>query len=171
MKNLIVYFSRAGENYVNGRIVNLPIGNTEQVAHMLNNQIESDLFKVETIHQYSSDYTKCTEEALIEKQEQRRPKISDYVHQFHQYENIFLLYPNWWSTMPMPMFTFLEQHDTTEKNIIPLCTHEGSGMKESLKDIKQLCPYAHILTSLSLRGSEVKQCENKLDLWLKELNL
>jgi hypothetical protein len=34
-KYLIAYFSRAGNNYVNGEIVNLPVGNTEVVATMI----------------------------------------------------------------------------------------------------------------------------------------
>ena len=31
-KSLIAYFSRKGNNYVAGSIVNLPIGNTEVIA-------------------------------------------------------------------------------------------------------------------------------------------
>ena len=34
-KYLIAYFSRPGNNYVNGQIVNLPVGNTEVVAKMI----------------------------------------------------------------------------------------------------------------------------------------
>jgi len=31
-KCLISYYSRKGNNYVNGKIINLPIGNTEAIA-------------------------------------------------------------------------------------------------------------------------------------------
>ena len=43
------------------------------------------------------------------------------------YEVIFLGHPNWWGTMPMPVFTFLEEYDVSGKTIVPFCTHEGSG--------------------------------------------
>ncbi len=34
-KCLIAYYSREGNNYVSGKIVNLPIGNTKVVANMI----------------------------------------------------------------------------------------------------------------------------------------
>ena len=34
-KCLVAYFSREGNNYVSGKIVNLPVGNTKVVADML----------------------------------------------------------------------------------------------------------------------------------------
>ena len=34
-KSLSVYFSRKGNNYVSGSIVNLPVGNTEVIARKI----------------------------------------------------------------------------------------------------------------------------------------
>lgn len=81
-KNLIVYFSRSGENYVNGQVVSLEKGNTEVVAEMIHSCIESTLFQVETVHEYPQDYHQCTQEAKKELENNERPKILDYVHQF-----------------------------------------------------------------------------------------
>jgi flavodoxin len=67
------------------------------------------------------------------------------VENMDSYHVIFLGYPNWWGTMPMPVFTFLEEYDFSGKTIIPFCTHEGSGMGRSEKDIAKLCPKATIL--------------------------
>lgn len=36
-----------------------------------------------------------------------RPELFNYVKNMDEYEIIFLGYPNWWGTMPMPIFTFL----------------------------------------------------------------
>lgn len=170
-KNLIVYFSRCGENYVQGKIVNLKKGNTEIAAEMIHSLIDSTLFKVETIYSYADDYHQCTKEAKKELENNERPKILDYVHQFSDYDNIFICYPNWWGTMPMAMFTFLESHNTKEKNIIPLCTHEGSGMGRSVKDIQSLCPKAHVFKGIAIQGSQVKQAENQIKNWIKELDI
>ncbi|MCI1965014.1 MAG: hypothetical protein LKJ17_02595 [Oscillospiraceae bacterium] len=42
---LIAYFSRVGNNYVSGNIVNLPVGNTEITANSIENLIGGELFK------------------------------------------------------------------------------------------------------------------------------
>jgi flavodoxin len=43
-KFLVAYFSRKGQNYVNGKIVDLPIGNTEVVAKMIQKITGGDFF-------------------------------------------------------------------------------------------------------------------------------
>lgn len=170
-ENLIVYFSRSGENYVSGQIKNLEEGNSEVAAKMIHSMIDSDLFQIETVHNYSQDYHQCTRQAKQELKNNARPKILDYVHQFSKYKNIFVCYPNWWSTMPMALFSFFECHDTANKNIIPLCTHEGSGMGRSEKDIQQLCPQAHIFKGLAIQGSQVQYSRREIEQWIKSLSI
>jgi flavodoxin len=84
------------------------------------------------------------------------------------YSLIFLGYPNWWGTMPMAVFTFLEDHDFSGKTIIPFCTHEGSGLGRSESDIKKICPHATVLTGLSIRGGSVYRAENDISAWLSK---
>lgn len=170
-KNLIVYFSRRGENYVNGQIIDLKEGNTEVAAKMIQSYIGGELFQIKTIHSYANDYHQCTMQAKEELENNMRPKILDYVHHFSDYQNIFICYPNWWSTMPMCLFTFFECHDTQDKNIIPLCTHEGSGMGRSQKDIQKLCPKAHVLSGLAIRGSQVYDSQKKIQEWIDQLDI
>ena len=62
-KCIIAYYSRDGNNYVNGRIVNLPAGNTEVIAKMIQEITEGDIFRVETVNSYPEDYIKTTEVA------------------------------------------------------------------------------------------------------------
>ncbi len=62
-KILTIYYSRTGENYWNGKIVNLKKGNTERVAEFIQKAVGGDLFKVETVKTYSTSYQKCIEEA------------------------------------------------------------------------------------------------------------
>lgn len=65
-KNLIIYYSRKGENYVNGRIVELKKGNTEICAEYIQTAVGGDLFEIETVKEYDKDYNKCIEEAKQE---------------------------------------------------------------------------------------------------------
>jgi flavodoxin len=78
-----------------------------------------------------------------------------------QYDTIILGYPNWWGTMPMAVFTFLESYDFTGKTIIPFCTHEGSCMGHSVGDIKQICPGATVLDGTPIHGSTAQQADRQ----------
>ena len=137
-KTLIVYYSRKGENYWNGSVKNLKKGNTEIVAEMIADMIGGDLFEVDTIKPYAADYYACIDEAKVELREKARPELKGYMDSLDGYDTIFVGYPNWWGTMPMAMFTFLERYDLTGKRILPFCTNEGSGMGESERDLKNI---------------------------------
>lgn len=170
-KSLIVYFSRKGNNYVGGRIVNLPIGNTEVIAKKIQKLTGSDLFQIETTYSYPEDYTETTNVAQVEKRANTRPELTAKIEDMGNYEIIYIGYPNWWGTMPMAVFTFLEAYDFSGKIIVPFCTHEGSGMGVSERDIKNLCPKAKVLPGLAIRGGSVSRADDDLTNWLKKLNL
>ena len=136
MSNLIVYFSREGNNYVNGSIKNLKVGNTEVIANMIQEIAGGNLFKLDPVKKYAPDYTECTNEARDELRANARPEAKAYPD-VSKYDIIYLGYPNWWGTMPMCVFTFLERFDFSKKAICPFCTHEGSGMGHSEADIKE----------------------------------
>ena len=59
-KSLIIYFSRADENYAVGYIDK---GNTEIVAEYVRELTGADVFKVEPKFPYAKDYKTCIEEA------------------------------------------------------------------------------------------------------------
>lgn len=168
MSNLIVYFSREGNNYVNGSIKNLKIGNTEVAAKMIQEIAGGDLFKLDPVKKYSLDYTECTNEAKDELRANARPKVKLYPD-VSKYNVIHLGYPNWWGTMPMCVFTFLERFDFTGKIICPFCTHEGSGMGRSEADIKKVCSGAKIEKGLAIHGADVQQSRAAIENWLKNL--
>ncbi len=167
-RTLIAYFSRKGDNYRDGGIVNLPVGNTEVAAKTIQGLTGGDLFHIETVKEYPSDYQKATEVAQHELSRNARPALKGQVDDMDAYGVVFLGYPNWWGTMPMAVFTFLEAHDFAGKTILPFCTHEGSGLGQSERDIKQLCPGARVLGGLAIRGGGVQKAEKAIAAWLKE---
>lgn len=172
MKNkiLIIYFSREGNNYVNGNIINLPIGNTEIVAKTIAKISGGDLFKVISSTAYSEDYNECTRQAKEELRSNARPELISSPERIDQYDTIILGYPNWWGTMPMPVWTFLEKFDFTGKTIYPFCTHEGSGLGNSEAHIRTLCPTATVKKGLAILGSNVNSANNDIEEWLNNKN-
>jgi flavodoxin len=172
MKNkkcLIAYFSRKGNNYVSGKIVNLAVGNTEVAARMIQDLTGGDLFRIEAVQAYPEDYTEATEVAKKEPHANARPELIRLAPTITAYDIIFLGYPNWWNTFPMPVFTFLEKHDLAGRTIAPFCTHEGSGLGRSEKDIAQLCPDATLVKGLAIHGTHVKAARTDIENWLKTI--
>jgi flavodoxin len=170
-KCLIAYFSRPGNNYVGGKILNLPVGNTRVVAKMIQEMTNGDLFHIEAVDAYPEDYTETTEVAQKELRANARPKLTSHLESMASYGVIFLGYPNWWGTMPMPVCTFLEEYDFSGKSIVPFCTHEGSGLGRSVADIGKLCPKSTILDALAVRGGDVNNAQNDISGWLRELGI
>jgi flavodoxin len=170
-KCLVAYFSRPGNNYVNGTIVDLPVGNTEVVATMIREITGGDLFHIEAVNPYPGDYTETTGVAKEELRVSARPKLTRMLENPALYDVIFLGYPNWWGTMPMPVFTFLEDGDLSGKIIAPFCTHEGSGLGRSVADIKKTCPEATVLDGLATKGGDVNNARDAVSGWLRKLGM
>lgn len=168
MAELIVFFSRSGNNYVNGSIKNLPIGNTEAAAGFIRELTGADLFKLEPVKPYAADYTECTNEAKRELNEKARPEVKAYPASLDGYDVVYLGYPNWWGTMPMCVFTFLERFDFTGRTIKPFCTHEGSGMGHSEADIRRVCPGAKVEKGLAIHGADVAQSRDVIENWVRK---
>ncbi|MDO4276268.1 MAG: flavodoxin [Eubacteriales bacterium] len=166
MAELIVFFSRGDENYVNGTIRSLKIGNTEVAAGILQKLTGADMFKIEPIQEYSKGYNECIAEAQADQRRNARPELKKYPVSIAGYDTIYLGYPNYWGTMPMAVFTFLEHFDFAGKTIRPFCTHEGSGMGRSVEDIKGLCPDALVETGLPIYGGRVQRSEREIKEWI-----
>jgi len=169
-KILVAYFSRADENYSVG---NISKGNTKIVAEIIAEKAGGDLFEIKPVKKYPANYEECTEVAKIELQEKARPEIVGRVENFADYDIIFLGYPIWWGDMPMAVYTFLEQENYSSKKIIPFCTHEGSGLSGTEKNISDKTK-AEVLQGLAIRGNVAQndntKTDSEIDAWLKKLN-
>lgn len=167
MSAIIVYFSRNGENYVSGAIRDLKVGNTEIIAEMLHNLTGAELFKLEPMQEYAWDYNECIAQAQTDQRRDAHPKLKAYPKHMNEFDTVYLGFPNYWGTIPMCIFTFLEHFDFSGKTIKPFCTHEGSGFGNSISDIQRLCPTAEIRPGFEVRGAQVAKAEKNLKKWCK----
>jgi flavodoxin len=166
-RTLIAFFSRADENYFGGAMRYVKVGNTEIVCNIMKELIPADSFKIEMKNPYSPVYMTCIEEAKKDLRSKARPELVAVPESIDEYDTIVLAYPNYWGTMPMAVFTFLEQFDFSGKTILPLCTNEGSGMGGSERDIKRTCSGAAVKKGLSITGSQAANSKSSLQRWLK----
>ena len=114
-KTLIAFFSRADENYFGGAMRYVKVGNTEIVVGLMKDMIEADTFKIEMKNPYSPVYMTCIEEAKKDLRAKARPELVFMPESIDEYDTVILAYPNYWGTMPMAVFTFLEAFDSPEK--------------------------------------------------------
>lgn len=167
-KNLIIYYSRRGQNYVNGSVQTLARGNAELITEYIENAVGADVFEVDTVKSYSTDYKTCTEEALAEVRANARPELKKYLDSIAGYDNIFVVGPNWWGIYPMAMYTQLERLDFTGKKVHFVVTHEGSGLGGVPKTMKDSCRGAKLGESLAVQGSKTPKSENTIAGWAKK---
>lgn len=165
-RELIAFYSRADENYWNGTLKTLRVGNTETAAQIIAGITGGELFHIEQLQPYSKDYNECTNEAKADRERGARPELRAYPENMNAYDVIYLGYPNYWGTMPMAVFTFLEKFDFSGKTIKPFCTHEGSGFGESISDIERLCPGAKVEKGLAIRGCRVNEARHEIENWI-----
>lgn len=168
MANLIIYYSRKGENYAGGSIVNLPKGNTEIAAEFIQKAVGGDLFEIETVKPYAKSYDECIKEAKNELQRSARPELKAYLESIDQYDSVFVCGPCWWGTYPCAVFSLLERLDFTGKKMFPLMTHEGSGLGRCESDLRKLCAGASFAKGLAVAGSKAAQSERLVADWAKQ---
>ena len=167
MAVLIVFFSRADENYFGGTMRYVEVGNTEIVCQKISELITADTFKIEMKQPYSAQYMTCIDEAKKDLKENARPELVSKPDSINHYDTIILAYPNYWGTIPMAVATFLEAYDFTGKTILPLCTNEGSGMGSSESDVKKYANGASLKKGLSITGSQAADSKATVEKWLK----
>jgi len=166
MSKLVAFYSRADENYFGGAYRYITVGNTEKAAKMIAETVGAELFKIEQKIPYAKDYNTCIAEAKKDKQANARPELVSLPESIEGYDEIYLGYPNYWGTMPMAVYTFLEAFDWSGKTIHPFCTHEGSGLSNTEKDIAKAAKGAKIAKGLAVCGSDVDASENKIEKWI-----
>jgi flavodoxin len=154
---LVVYFSWGG--------------NTRSIAKEIHQKIGGDIFEIELVRPYSSDYNTCLDEAKRDQEAQVRPALKNHIADIGKYDVIFLGYPNWWASIPMPIASFLEEYDLSGKTIIPFCSHGEGRLGQSVSAIAKLSPRSKILDALSVHYGGGSSLSRDIDAWLRKNGL
>lgn len=169
---LVVFFSRAGEQYNVGVIKK---GNTAIVAEMIADCTGADLYEVrpEKESNYDVGYEKLTEIGLQEKRDKARPEIAGTLPDLSKYDTIFFGTPVWWEDWPMIMYTFFENNKLSGKKLIPFVTHAGSGMCGLDQKLAAVYPNCELLTGIAIVGEQAQKdpgpVKETVNNWLENL--
>ncbi|MDD5217729.1 MAG: flavodoxin [Candidatus Omnitrophica bacterium] len=156
-KILVAYFSHSG--------------NTREIADQIHKKVGGDIFEIQSVKPYPGDYDTVVKQAREELDSGYKPALKAKVEDIGAYDVIFIGFPIWWGTFPAPVRTFLSEYDLSGKSIVPFCTHEGSGLEQSVLDISELCPKAILLEGAAIWGRDVKTAQDKVSDWLREIKV
>lgn len=164
---LLVSNANAQETYFGGSRVLIVYfswsGNTQRVAQEIQRITGGDLFRIEPVTPYPTDYTECTEVALAERDNDARPAIASTVENWNDYDIVFIGCPVWWHTAPMIINTFTESYDFKGKTVVPFCTYASTYRDETLQKIVDLTPDAAHLTGFGARSGSTSGVQSWLD--------
>lgn len=167
-KRLVVFYSRSGQNYVAGDIVDLPVGNTARLARTLAEKLGADLHEIKTVKTYPVDYRETTAVAQKELDEETRPAVAGDLPDVSAYDEIYIGHPIWWGRAPRVILTFVEQFDWTGKTVHLFCTHEGSGIRQSAAELRPKFKGATVHAELSLAGHRIDEREAAVERYLRK---
>ncbi|MDE5815241.1 MAG: hypothetical protein K2H42_02970 [Alistipes sp.] len=144
-------------------------GTTQRMAQEIVRQTGADLFRIDPVVPYPTEYTPCTEVARAEKEADARPAIANEVENWNDYDTVFIGCPVWWWTTPMIICTFAESYDFAGKTVVPFCTYAATYRDETLARIVELTPDAAHLTGEGLTSGRIN--EQTIATWLRNIDM
>jgi flavodoxin len=156
-KMLIIYYSFSG--------------NTKYIAEKIREKTGGDVFEIETVKTYPSEYSALTEEAKRELQEGDLPALKKGPPDMSSYDLILVGGPVWWYTVATPVMSLLKQADFKGKRVSAFCTHEG-GIGKYFPHFKEQAKNAVVLEGIDLykpKQAGKGEVDKALDGWLGKL--
>lgn len=144
-------------------------GTTQRMAQEIVRQTGADIFRIEPVVPYPTEYTPCTEVAREEKDNNARPAITATVENWADYDTVFIGCPVWWWTTPMIICTFAESYNFTGKTVVPFCTYASTYRDETLARIVELTPDADHLTGEGLTSGRINA--DNIETWLRGIGI
>ena len=176
---LVVYFSRVGNTDFPDDIDAVSSatlsrkdgelkGNAQLMAEWMADEAGADLFEIQTESTYPIDYRETTDVAKREQNENARPVLKNHIDDFDGYSFVYLVFPNWWADLPMPLYSFFDEYDFAGKTIYVSITHEGSGFSRTVGTIQSLEPDALVVEGISIRGASVPDSEDTVRQFVRD---
>ena len=178
-KSAVVYFSRVGNtqfpddvDVVTRASLNREndalAGNAQLIAQYIAEETKCEAVEIVSKDSYPADYDETVDLAKKEQGDKKRPELTGDID-LKDADTVWLVFPNWWTDLPMPVYSFFDKYDLSGKNIFVFVTHEGSGFSKTIDTIRELEPDAQVVEGLSVRGGKVKSEEKNIKDRVKEL--
>ena len=177
--SIVIYFSRVGNTEFPENMDALSSaslqkegntlkGNAQMMAEWIAEEAGCKAVEITTEKPYPIDYDETVDQASEEQSSSERPALKMEPLAMEDYSTVYLVFPNWWGDLPMPVYTFLEEYDLGGKKVNVFVTHEGSGFSGTIDTIRELEPDADVSEALDVRGGFVTEEKENIMQWVKE---
>lgn len=149
-KYLIAYFAQKGnENTSNSAKL------AKQAAELLKERgVEYDTFVITPTETYPEDEKEFLTAAKAEIDLKARPELTAKHGGMKYVKDILLIAPNWFDSVPAPVFTFLDEYDFTGKRIVPIISTKEPAEKVR-RGIRDFLPNTWVLDGVDvIEGSD-----------------
>jgi len=166
MKKLVVYFSRVGENIINGEKKVITKGNTEVVAEKIAKLTEAELFQIVPSTPYPETYVECNNLSRVENETNKCADILNMPANLDDFDTVYLGFPIWHKSAPAIVFKFVRSLSMAGKTVYPFCTNDEGSFGTAELELKFFLREANLKSGLSIHGSQVYDCDAQLKDWL-----
>ena len=164
-KVLVVFYSRADENYADGGTEVLEVGHTKVMAGYIAEALDADQYEIVPAEAYPFSYDECCDVASDELAEDARPELAGDLPDMAPYDTVFVGCPIWWGNEPMVVRTFLEKVDLSGKVVVPFTTHGGSGLGSVPANLQARIPNATFQDGKAVAGTAVDGARDEVVQW------
>lgn len=173
---LVAYFSWADNAVLDDDVdaVSSPSviapGNVQQLATWVQEETGGQLFSIQVKDPYPSDWDECLSRANEERRDDARSELVANVENIDEYDVVFLGYPNWWYGVPMPLLSFLEANDLSDKQVYLFCSHGTGGLANSVEIISEALPDSTISDNIfDCYEEDAPNSQEDISNWVSEL--
>ncbi|MFF3712961.1 flavodoxin [Streptomyces phaeochromogenes] len=146
------------------------LGNTQYVAQIIEKRTGAEVFRIETAEELPLDHATLEDLALEQQEGNARPKLKTLIPNLEDYDTVFVGYPIWWYDLPMPMYTFLEEHDFGGKDIILFSTHGGNRLSGTVETITETLSDSTVISNaFTISRDDMGEAEAEVGGWLDSL--
>ncbi len=129
-------------------------GHAELLALAAQEVTGGDIFPIKVDDLYPETYGGAFDRHHSEMGTSIRPELTEHLESIENYDTVIIIYPNWLSSMPVPVLSFLEEYDFSGKTIIPIATSQALGLGSGPEQIAAACPDAVVADGLSARSED-----------------
>jgi flavodoxin len=170
-KTLVIFYSRADENYADGGVEVLEVGHTKVMAGYIAEALGADQYEIVPAEAYPFSYDECCDQASDELKKDVRPALAGDLPDVSGYDTVFLGCPIWWGSEPMVVRTFLDAVDLSGKTVVPFTTHGGSGLGNVPANLQARVPGATFVDGKAVAGTAVDDARDEVVDWVTSLDL
>lgn len=121
----------------------------QAAAEYISEKTEGGIYRIETLGEYPENEAELVKKAHDEHLTNIRPALKNAPLSLSEYDIIFLCFPAWDNTMPMALWTFIEDYDMRDKAVIPVCEGSAEALTNAIRDINNLVPGMMVVDGFS----------------------